>query len=72
MKMDANDQLFNALTRVRIDAKKQLEKAEARLAGKPLYGWSQEKHEAYHLKEIAECRAVLHYTEIRQMQIFPD
>ena len=70
--MDKNDRLWNALTIVKMDAQEAVEFAQRELAKKPLHGWSQQKHEAYHLKEIAEARAVVHYCFIRQMQIDPD
>lgn len=67
-----NDALWSALTRVKIDAQNYLETNQIALLGAPLFGWTSEKHEAYYLKRIAECRAVIRYCEIRQMQINPD
>lgn len=66
------DELWNALTRVRIDAKAQAEKHASMLLEKPLYGWSAEKHAAYHEQHRDEALAVIEYTHARQMQINPD
>lgn len=72
MKSKRNDQLWNALTRVKMDAQKAMESAQHQLELQPLHGWSIEKHKAYHEREIAEAQAVVHYCFIRQMQIDPD
>jgi hypothetical protein len=64
--------LSHALLIVERDAGRTIEKCQQQLTEKPLRGWSQEKHETYLLKEIAEARATQHYCFIRQMQINPD
>jgi len=70
--MGKNDALWNALTLVKMDAQKAIQSAQQELAKKPLHGWSQQKHEAYHQKAIAEAQTVVDYCFIRQMQINPD
>lgn len=69
---DEQSQLWNALTRVKLDAKKQKEYHEKELTSKPLHGWDKQRHEEYHKRQIAECDAVLSYCFVRQMQINPD
>jgi len=65
-------ELLQALTLVRRDAQAQLEKAQLALSKPPLFGWSQEKHDSYFLRAIAEARAVEKFCLVRTMQIDPD
>lgn len=39
---------------------------------KPFMGWSQEKHDNYHMNEVLECDKVLSWLFIKLMQINPD
>lgn len=71
-KPSANDNLWNALFRVRVDAKKQIEYHQSQIGGKPLSGWTQEKHDEYHEKYLKQAIAAVEYTQLRQMQINPD
>ena len=71
-KPTANDNLWNALFRVRVDAKKQIDYHHEQIGNTPLGGWSQHKHDEYHKKRLQEAQTVWDYTHTRQMQINPD
>jgi len=66
------NELYHALQTVSNDALRTATKHELQIGGKPLYGWSQEKHDAYHLEHSEEAYVVYKYCFARQMQINPD
>lgn len=67
-----NYKLHAQLMAVQKDAERVQQQYEKQLTEKPLYGWSQEKHERYCNERIIEAKTVAHYCFIRQMQIDPD
>ena len=69
--MDQNE-LHKALEIVRQDAFHSERENTVRLDGKPLNGWSPEKHAAYYEKAINQALAVQAYCFTRMMQINPD
>ena len=70
--MPKNYELLRNIGAVAEDCLKQKRWHEAKLAEKPLFGWSAEKHQKYHQAAIDECEVVGRYLFIRQMQIDPD
>jgi len=69
--MDQSE-LYHALRVVQRDAAKRVVEEAGLIGGKPLNGWSQEKHDQYHQVRLSEARETLHYCFVRQMQIDPD
>lgn len=71
-KMTPEDKLWNALTRVRLDAREQIRRARKMKAQKPFNGKSQSDWDKYFDNEIEQASIVIDYCFIRQMQINPD
>jgi hypothetical protein len=61
-----------SLAVVKKDAERSFADHQQALKEPPLFGWTVEKHRAYHEKYMNEARAVINYCFIRQMQINPD
>lgn len=64
--------LYRALAEVRMDALKEFKEHERQLTMPPLYGWSQEKHNAYHLAHKEKASQAENFCFLRMMQIDPD
>jgi len=64
--------LVAALEAVNIDAGRRIEQERKNLAAPPLYGWSQEKHEAYHQRQLDQAQTAAKYCFLRLMEINPD
>lgn len=63
---------YTALSKAQRYLSQKLERAKKALAEKPLNGWSQEKHEAYHQREIAQYETAINVLFVEQMRINPD
>jgi hypothetical protein len=72
MKDEGINQLYRALEIAKKDAENQAEKHRAALTGKPLYGWSSEKHITYHKDRQEKAQACAVYLLTRMLQIDPD
>lgn len=70
--MPSNPELEKALTRVGVDAKAQYTYHMAQIGGKPLSGWSQEKHDTYHKEHAEKAKLVRDWCFVREMQHNPD
>lgn len=64
--------LNRAIELTNIDAKRQLKDHMDAVGKSPLFGWSQEKHDNYHIKHANEARNAVRYLSVRMMQINPD
>ncbi len=64
--------LYRALETAFLDAKRQQDKHTDLVGKKPLGGWDQRKHDAYHFREAYRARIAAEFLRSRMYQIDPD
>lgn len=64
--------LYLALGVVQNHARQQANHHAAQIGGKPLYGWTQQKHDDYHHQQLAEANTAHEWVSIQIMRINPD
>lgn len=69
---EQKQEVYSALCVIRGHLRSRVARHNAQLLGKPLNGWTQEQHEAYHKKAIKECQAVAEWVFVELMRIDPD
>lgn len=66
------NELYRALCMAERDAREQANSHAEQVGQKSLFGWSQDKHDAYHRDHSEAARAAAKYLFVRMMQIDPD
>ena len=69
---DEQRKLHNALNDAYWHAKREIEYWKKQVKEKPLYGWSQEKHEKYCMDQILKASAAEDWLFSQLMRINPD
>lgn len=70
--MKAKRELYSALYECWWYARKEAEIHLSEIGGKPLGGWSQEKHDLYHEERARKAEDAVEWLQLQMLRINPD